>query len=154
MAGHLHCLQEAGLRAVDHSPLQILAGRIRDRVDSEIEPSPVGLDALEHCLHLAGFGHVERQEQLGAELIGERRDVLLGLVVEVGQRDVRAEGAQLGRAAVCDAVGIGDSDHEPALSLQHFADARARVPDDWQRIDRVVRSGKDGRIGHYVISSS
>ena len=55
MAGHLHCLQEAGLRAVDDAAVQVLARRERDRVDGEIEPPPVGADALEHRLHLPAW---------------------------------------------------------------------------------------------------
>jgi hypothetical protein len=42
----------------------------------------------------------------------QRLDVGLGLVVEVGQRDLGTEGAQLGRAAKGNAVAIGDAHHQ------------------------------------------
>ena len=58
-----------------------------------------------------------------------------GLFVEIGERDLGAEGAQLDGAAVGDGVGVGDADDEAALALEHLADARVRVPDVGERID-------------------
>jgi hypothetical protein len=87
-------------------------------VHDEVEPAPVLADALEHRLHLAGRAHVERHHDRRLELTGERLDEFLGLVVEIGHRQLRPERPKRLGAAPCDRMLIGDADDEASLAFQ------------------------------------
>ena len=76
-------------------------------MDDEIELAPFVGDALEHAFHLAGLLDVERQQQARLDLLGERLHEGLGLFVEIGQRQFRAEAAQFGGAAESDGMLVG-----------------------------------------------
>ena len=64
------------------------------------------------AFNLSGLLDVERQDQARLNLLGERTNIALGLLVRVGDRQFGAEGAQLRRAAKGDAMFVGDADDE------------------------------------------
>ena len=87
-------------------------------MEREIEPAPAPLDLREHGLELALDLDVERHEDRRFELLGERLDVRLRLVVQVGDGELGAERAEGPGAAVGDRVLVGDADHEPFLAFE------------------------------------
>src|SRR5262249_27488240 len=131
-----------------------MLGRKRDRVNDDVELTPLLGDPLEHGLHLAGLVDVERHEDLRLELLGERRDELLGLLVEIGDRDVGAERPQPPGAAPGDRLIVGDADHEGLAALelrQNARDAHAVLAfSGW----RSVRPASSASVWRAIISSS
>ena len=105
-------------RAVDHAAVQVRLRGERDRVQREVEPAPAPFDRLEHRLELALDLDVERQEDRRLELLGQRLDVGLGLVVQIGDGELGAERAERPGAALGDRVLVGDADHEALLALE------------------------------------
>jgi hypothetical protein len=104
-----------------------------------------GAKAIEHGLHLARLFDIERQDQFGAEILRQRPDEALGLLVEVGHRQLGPEAAQLRGAAERYAGPIGDPDHKAAKAAEHVANPALRIPDPWQDI------GASARVGHAQI---
>src|SRR5512144_1068749 len=105
-------------RYVDDASLQRVLGREGDRVDDKIELAPVLGDTFEYRLHLAGRAHVERKHDLGLELLGERLDVFLCLVVEIGDRELGPERAKRLSAAPGNRLIVGDADDETLLAFE------------------------------------
>ena len=107
-------------------------GREGDRVDEEVEPAPVGGDAVEDRFELAVRHHVHRQEDRRLDLARERLDVRLGLVVEVGDRELGAEGAEGAGAAPGDRLVVGDADDQALLAVEqlrlHVGQGHAGLP--------------------------
>jgi hypothetical protein len=87
-------------------------------VEREIELAEAPTDLREQRLHLARDLDIERQEDRRLELLRERLDVGSRLVVQVGERELAAEGAEGAGAAVRDRVLVGDTDHEALLALE------------------------------------
>src|SRR6185312_16978170 len=91
-------------------------------MDKTIEPAPACADQFEYGLELAGYGDVERGSDRRTELLCERFDVRPSLVVEPGDRELRASGAECLRAAIGDRVLVGDTDDERLVAGEHGAD--------------------------------
>ena len=113
-------VEKAVARHIDDAALQRVLGRKGDRVHDEIELAPVLADAFEHRLHLAGRVHVERHEDRRFELAGQRLDVFLRLVVEIGDRELRAERPERLGATPGDRVIVGDADDQSLLAFQQL----------------------------------
>ena len=62
--------------------------------------------------------HVQRHEDRRLDLARERLDVGLGLVVEIGDRELGAEGAEGAGAAPGDRLVVGDADDQAAACLR------------------------------------
>ena len=107
-------------RHVDDAPLQRLLGREGDGMDDEIELAPLLGDALEHRLHLAGRVHVERHEDRRFQLLRQRLDIFLCLLVEIGDGELGAERAEGLGAAPGDRVLVGDADDEAPLAFEEL----------------------------------
>ena len=60
MTRDVHRREEAVARAIGQPAVQVFFGCKGDRVQSEIEPSPVPFDRLEHRFELARLPHVAR----------------------------------------------------------------------------------------------
>ena len=82
-------------------------------------------DAVEDRLELAVGHHVHRHEDRRLDLAGQRLDVRLRLVVEVGDRELGAEGAEGAGAAPGDRAVVGDADDQ-ALACRRAA-SRSRA---------------------------
>jgi hypothetical protein len=67
-----------------------------------------------------GGAHVERHQDRGFELAGERLDVFLCFVVEVGHRQLGAERPESLGAAPGDRLLIGDADDETSLAFEEL----------------------------------
>ena len=106
-------------RAVEQPALQVLLGRPGDGVHQDVQPPPVLGDALEQRLQLARLRDVERHEDGRIQRPRQRLDVGLGLLVEVGDRQLGAQLAEGARAAVGDGVLVGDAHHERLLVLEN-----------------------------------
>ena len=119
-AGHVHGGEEAVPRHVDDAALQRLLGREGDGVDDKIELAPVLGDTFEDRLHLAGRAHVERHHDRSFQLAGERLDVFLRLVVEIGHRQLRPERPERLGAAPRDRLVVGNADDEAPLAFEQL----------------------------------
>ena len=82
-----------------------------------------------------GCFDIERQQQAGLDLLGQRLDKAFRFFIEIGEGQFGAEGAQLDGAAIGDGIGIGDADDEAALALEHVANPGVGVPNLGERID-------------------
>ena len=87
-------------------------------MQQEVEPAPFLLDALEHLFGLSFGSDVERHEDRRLELLRQRLDMLLGLVVQIGDREVGAQGPKRLGAAPRDRLIVGDADDQSLSSLQ------------------------------------
>ena len=93
-------------------------------MDQEIERAPLLADALEHRLHLALDADVERHDDRRLELARQRLDEFLGLVVQIGDRELGAERAERLGAAPGDGLIVGDADDQPSLAFEQRRLAR------------------------------
>ena len=89
-------------------------------MEPDIELAPFLLDRVEDRFQLAFRLEVQRHEDLGTDLLGQRLDVRLGLVVEIGDGEVRAEGAESLGAAPGDRLIVGDSGNQRLLALEQW----------------------------------
>ena len=75
--------------------------------------------------------HVHRHEDRRLDLAGQRLDVGLRLVVEVGDRELGAEGAEGAGAAPGDRAVVGDADDQALLAFEelglHGGEGHARI---------------------------
>jgi len=117
-ARHIERARETVAPDVDDPAAQRLLGREGDRVDEGVEPAPVLPDPLENGLHLAGLAHVQRHEDRCFELLRQRRDEFLRLLVEIGHRHVGAERPQPLGAAPGDRILVGDADHQRLAAFE------------------------------------
>ena len=116
----VHRGQEAVARHVVDAAAERVLGREGDRVDEEVELAPVCGDALEDRLELAVGHHVHRHEDRRLDLARERLDMRLRLVVEVGDRELGAEGAEGAGAAPGDRAVVGDADDQALLAFEQL----------------------------------
>ena len=56
---------------IDVAALQLLLVGVGDRVDEIVQAPPGGSQTIEQDIQARGIGHVGRQDQLGAELLGQ-----------------------------------------------------------------------------------
>ena len=100
-------------------------------MDKEVEFAPILGNALEHRLHLSGDSRIERHHDRRLEFARQRLDIFLGLVVEIGDRQFRAQRAKRRGAAPGDRLLVGDADNEPSLAVQQLGfhgGKRKRIP--------------------------
>src|SRR5436190_4111521 len=121
MAGDVHGAREPLRRAVDEAALQVALRRPGDRMHDDVEPAPLPRDALEERLELAGLRYVQWRNDRRLELPGERLDIGLGLLVEVGDGEIGAQLPKRRRAAVGDGMLIGDARDERLLAAENGA---------------------------------
>ena len=100
--------------------MQRLLGGERDRVDDEIELAPFLGDAFKHGFHLTGRADVERHHDRGFELVRQRLDIFLRLVVQIGDGQLRSQRAERLGAAPGDRLVIGDADDETFLAFEQL----------------------------------
>ena len=101
-------------------PASVSLRRKGDRMHDEIELAPFGRDPLEHRLELALGHHVHRHEDRCLDLARQRLDMRLCLVVEIGDREIGAEGAKGSGTAPGDRVVIGDADDETLAAFEQL----------------------------------
>src|SRR5262245_49680783 len=118
--------------------------RESDRMQQEVELSPFLLDAVKNLLHLAIDGDVERQEQRGFQILGERLDVLLGLLVQIGDGEICPERAKGLCASPCDRLVVRDADHQTLAPLERDLG----LGENRYVHDAFSRSWVDGRLLH------
>ena len=144
---------EALARHVDHAAAERVLGREGDRVDEEVELAPVLGDALEDRLELAVGHHVHRHEDRRLDLAGERLDVRLRLLVEIGDRELGAERAEGAGAAPGDRAVVGDADDE-ALACPRAASLSRREGSCDSPAVRLAGMPTSARVWRAIISSS
>ncbi len=118
MAGDVHGPREAGRRRIQQPALQVGLGREGHRVHQHVELAPLLGDPLEQRLLLASVLHVERHQDRRAHRFGQRRHMRIGLVVEIGDRELGAKLAKGPRAAPRDGFRVGHADHQHARAQQ------------------------------------
>ena len=116
--GNVHGLCKAFGRAVDDAAVQVLPGSEGDGVHEGIEPSPGVGDAVEEGFHLAGLGHIERADDRGLQLGGQRFDIGTGLVVEPGDGHLGSLRTQGLGTAPGDRMFVCHADNQRLLSAQ------------------------------------
>ena len=90
-------------------------------MQGDVEAAPGLSNAVKNRLQLALPLHVERREDRRLQLLCQRLDVGLGLVVEVRDCQVGAEFAKGAGTAVGDRVLVGDADHQRLLAREDRA---------------------------------
>ena len=95
---------------------QLVAARVGNRMDDEVEAAPLLLDLLERHFDLGVLGDVAAQDQLGLEAFGERPDPFLEDLVEVRERDRGPFLVQLLRDAPGDALVIRHAENDSLFS--------------------------------------
>src|SRR5689334_18980932 len=88
-----------------------------------VEAPPLLGDALEHCLHLTGLADVEGHDDLCVQRVGQRLDVFLRLLVEIGDGHLGTERAQPSRATPGDRLFVRNADDQgvPPFEVRHDA---------------------------------
>src|SRR5262245_36903061 len=89
-----------------------------DRIQQEVELAPLLPDVLEHLLHLPFDGDIEWQEDRSLQILGERLDMLLRLLVQIGDRQLSAQRAKSLGAAPGNRLVVGDADDQSLASLE------------------------------------
>ena len=84
----------------------------------KIESAPLLLDALERLFHLSFSSHVERHEDRRLKLLRQRFDMFLCPVVQISDRQFRAQRPKRLGASPRDRLIVGDADHESLSSSQ------------------------------------
>ena len=97
----------------------------------EIELSPILFDPLKDGLHMTGRLDVKRHENRRLKLVGKRLHVFLGLLVAIGDCDLRSQRAERLSAAPGDGPVVGDSDDQ---SLPAFVYPRFVCRDHFQNL--------------------
>ena len=87
-------------------------------MQQEIEPPPFLCDPLEHLLGLPLHHDVERHEDRRFQRLRERFDVLLGTVVQVGDREFGPERTKRPCASPSDGLLVGDANNEAFFPFQ------------------------------------
>src|SRR5689334_2894668 len=85
---------------------------------ADVELAPVFLDRLKDCLQLAFDLKIERHEKRCLKFFGQRLDIGLRLVVEIGDGEVGAEDAEGLGAAPSDRLIVSDAGDKRLLTLK------------------------------------
>jgi hypothetical protein len=93
-----HCRQKSFPRSIDDASSQRLLGRGSDGMHQKIDSTPIPCNSLEDLFQLPGNLKIQRQEDRSAGLAGQGFDIRSGLVVDVGDRELRAQRAERQRA--------------------------------------------------------
>lgn len=99
----------------------------------EVEPAPAGADRFEHRFEFTRVLDVAGQDQRTVQRLCERSHDQFGLVVEIGRREFGAHRMHHLRAAVGDAVLVGNAQNQSPLACQ-------------QRVRQVVQCHRDGLL--------
>ena len=108
-----------GGAAVHDAAMQVGGWRKGDGVQHEVKLSPALLKLRKHCFELAGLLHIERQDEVGFKLLGQRPDMRFGLGVEIGDGQRSAELVHDLGAAVGNALVVGNADDEAFFAGQY-----------------------------------
>ena len=125
MDGHVHGVGEAVGRTIDHPAMQVRGGRVADRMQGEVQASPLRRDLVEHDFEFAGNADVDGHGDFALQRRHQRADVGFGFLAEVGDGEIGAGGAEMTRAAGGEAALVRHADHEPLFALQRHIAARA-----------------------------
>src|SRR5258708_5848913 len=79
--------------------MQTILWRKSYRVHHEVQLAPLLRDAVENGFHLPRDADVQRHHDRRLERARQRLDVLFGLVIEIGNGQIGAEGAEGGGTA-------------------------------------------------------
>src|SRR5262245_42772004 len=91
-----------------------------DRMDDEIQLSPILRDALEHRLHLSRNLRIEGHDYFCIKFARQRFNVLLCFVIEIRDGQLRAQSSKCRGAPPCDRLLICDTDNQSLLPLEEF----------------------------------
>ena len=84
----------------------------------KIQLAPFLLDPLEDLLELSFGVDVERHEDRRFEFLGERLDMFLGPIVQIGDGQIRAQGPKRLCAAPSNGLIVGDPNDQAFSSFQ------------------------------------
>ena len=85
-------------------------------MDADIDASPAAANVVEQLAELSGLAHVQRQDDVGLELLCDRTDVGLGFLVLESDGEVGTLRPERLGAAKGDGVLIGDAEHKSLLA--------------------------------------
>ena len=106
---------------VDDPAMQRFLWRKRDGVKEEVELAPFFLDTLEHLLGLPFDIDIERHEDRRFQVLGERLDIFLRPLIQVGHRQFRPERAERLCATPGNRLVVGDADDQTSASLECYS---------------------------------
>ena len=98
------CRSSLGAKAMEWSAISRLPQELADRLEDRFE--------------LPVLADVAGSEDGRPELVGQRLDIRLRLLVQVGHREIRSELPKNPSASVGDRVLVGDADDEGTLPLK------------------------------------
>ena len=107
-------------------PCRSRGGAKRDRMQHEVETAPALADRVEDRFERARLLDVERHHDRRLELARQWLDVGARLLVDPGHRELGAAVAEHARAAVGDAVVVGDADDQALAAAQERLRLRRR----------------------------
>ena|ERR1700722_17619605 len=113
-------------------------------MEQEVQLPPVLLDALENLLSLALGVNIERHEDRRFQFPGQRLDVFLRAVVQIGNGQFRSKGTECLGAAPGNRLVVRDADNQALSSLER--DLGLRKYGDVH--DALSFSWTDGRVLH------
>ncbi len=100
--------------------MQILLRCIRNRMQHEIELSPVTCNLSKDRFKLPRFTHIAGSDDLALQRLGQRTHIGFGLLVQVRDCQCGAGSAEGFGAAIGDTVCIGDAYDQSSFSFKLF----------------------------------
>jgi hypothetical protein len=85
-------------------------------MQADIDAPPAAADVVEQLAELSGLAHVQRQDDVGLELLRDRTDVGLGFLVLESDGEVGTLCPERLGAAEGDGVLFGDAKHKSLLA--------------------------------------
>src|SRR5208337_5462476 len=114
-----HCERKAVGRTIDDPAMQILGARVANGVKHEVEASPFGGNLFKNRLELPGDRNVAGTSDLATQFQCKRARVSFRLLVQIGDCELSARGAEAPRTTESKAMLIRHADNQPLLSRQH-----------------------------------
>ena len=93
-------------------------GRGSDGMPQKIDFTPVPVIRSKTCSSCPGVLEIQRQEDRSADLAGQRFDIASGLVIDVGDRELRAQRAERFGTAPRDRSLAGNADDQTFLTIK------------------------------------
>ena len=118
VAGHVHGRIETGFGGVDDAAVQVVGVAESHRVNGEVDFAEDFAALRDDAFQAAFLGHVELEEELGAEGFGQRLGVAGGLVVLVGDGDFATQVDDGLGHRVGDGLVVGDAGDQTLLAGQ------------------------------------
>src|SRR5215472_18187637 len=90
-------------------------------MDENVQPTPIQSHLVEYCLELSRCGYIHRSGDRGLQILSKRLNKAARLLIQPGNREIRADRTKGLGAAVGDRVLVGDAKDKRLFPLEHRA---------------------------------